>query len=396
MNIVKRASLALMLLLVFLFACATAETVEFEHVSPFDVKSLWLMKQARSLIESYHVDAGKDKSEEELEDELVYGAIKGMVSAWGDPYTRFLDPDGLAEEEIGLEGQYGGVGMYIGERDGMVLVISPIEDTPAERAGLKPKDQIVKLDDEVAIGWHSDDIAKRLRGTPGTSISVWVRRESEDELLKFDLVREIIKIQSVKHEMLDDKIGYLRLTQFKKNTDTESRAAMREMLSKGAKGIVLDLRNNGGGLVDVAVNISSMFLSNGIVVETKGRVARANDRYDVDRTWNVATDIPLVVLINEGSASASEILAGAMMDRKRAITVGKKSFGKGSIQTLFPLTDGSAMFVTIARYYTPGGKMIDKVGLTPTIDVEGEMTKEHDKDEQLKRACEELKKKMGA
>ncbi|MDR1741793.1 MAG: S41 family peptidase [Synergistaceae bacterium] len=380
---------AALMVLIFAPLCLASEVVQdIETISPFSARSLWLVRQARSIVETYQVDA---ESEPVSEETLVHGAIQGMVSSWKDPYTRFVAPDQLKEEEIEMEGQYGGIGMYIGEREGKIVVISPIEDTPADRAGLKPMDQIVKVGDEVAIGWDSHEVVRRLRGKPGTSATVWVRREGESELLKFDLTREVIKIKSVRYEMLSDDVGYLRITQFKQRTDTEARAALESLISDDAKAIILDLRNNGGGLMNVCVNVSSMFLNGGPVVDTRGRVERFNEDYDADPE-KFLTDMPMVVLINEGSASASEIVAGALADRGRAITVGKKSFGKGSVQTLFNLTDGSGVYVTIARYHTPSGKVIDRVGLTPSIEVDGRMEKDHAKDAQLQRAAAELMK----
>ncbi|GHS89989.1 carboxyl-terminal processing protease [Synergistales bacterium] len=372
------------------FSAHGAELSDFERISPFSAKSLWLLRQARSIIETYQVDADSKPAKE---DDLVQGAIKGMVESWKDPYTRYVSPVQLKEEEIEMEGQYGGLGMYIGDRDGRILVISPIEDTPADRAGLKPMDQIVKVGDETALGWDSSEVVKRLRGKPDTSVTVWIRREGEEELMKFDLTREIIKIKSVRYEMLSDDIGYLRLTQFKQNTDSEAEDALRDIIKQGAKSLVLDLRNNGGGLLNVCVNIASLFLDGGLVVGTKGRSEHTNEEYNADKTLYL-TDMPMAVLINEGSASASEIVAGALYDRKRAVTVGKKSFGKGSVQTLFRLTDGSGVYVTIARYHTPSGKIIDHIGLSPDIEVEGQMEREHVKDAQLQRAISELKKQM--
>jgi len=386
----KNKYLWIFLLIIVLFSSSVFGEVvsDFERISPFSVRDLWLMKQARAIIESYQVDAGEKKISE---DKLIHGAIRGMVGAWSDPYTRFVNPDQLKNEQINLEGQYGGLGMYVGERDGRVLVISPIEDTPADKAGIKPRDQIVKVDDEVVVGLDSQEIVNRLRGTPGSAVTVWMRRESEEELLKFDLVREIIKIESVRSKMLSNDVGYLRLTQFKKNTDVEAEKAIKDLISEGATKLVLDLRNNGGGLMDVAVNISSFFLYDGKVVETRGRFEKANEVYNVNHR-GFKTKMPLIVLINEGSASAAEIVAGALMDRDRAITIGKTSFGKGSVQTLFSLTDGSGIFVTIAKYFTPSGRTIDHVGLAPTIEVDGEMDRDHSKDVQLQRAIEEILK----
>ena len=367
-----------------------ADLNELEQLSPFGARSLWLLRQARAIIETYQVDAA---SKPVPEDDLLHGAMKGMVEAWKDPYTRFVAPDQLKDEEIEMEGRYGGLGMYIGERDGRVLVISPMEDTPAERVGLKPKDQIVKVDEEVVLGWDSQQVVQRLRGEPNTRVTLWVRRDGEEELLKFELTREIIKIKSVRYEMLSDDVGYLRLTQFKQKTDEEAREAVKDLIRQGAKGLVLDLRNNGGGLLDVSVKIAGMFLKGGPVVETRGRAERANERYTANPALFL-TAMPMAVLINGGSASASEIVAGALQDRDRAVLVGEKSFGKGSVQTLFPLTDGSGLYVTIARYHTPSGRVIDHVGLTPTIEVKGEPDKDKAKDVALRRAVAEVRKAM--
>ncbi len=367
-----------------------ASDSDFNRISPFNVKSLWLLRQIRYIIENYQVDADKKETTEE---DLLHGAARGMVESWKDPYTRFVTPSQLKDEEIELEGHYGGLGMYIGDRDGQILVISPMEDSPAEKAGLKPKDHIVKVDNEVVLGWTSDRVVQKLRGEPNTSVTIWVRREGEEELLEFKLTREIIKLKSVRYELLSDDIAYLKLTQFKHNTDEEARSALREMIRKGARGLILDLRNNGGGLLDVSVKIVSMFVKRGMVVETRGRSDHANEKYYVDKSLFL-TDMPMKVLINSGSASASEIVAGALRDTKRTTLIGEKSFGKGSVQTLFPLTDGSGVYVTIARYYTPSGVVIDHVGLSPDIEVKGEPDKVISKDVQLQRAIEELKKNM--
>ena len=372
----------------FMGNAGAADLNDLERLSPFSARSLWLLRQARAIIETYQVDAASKPIQE---DDLLHGAMKGMVEAWEDPYTRFVTPEQLKDEEIEMEGRYGGLGMYIGERDGRVLVISPMEDTPADRVGLKPKDQIFKVDDDVVLGWDSQRVVQRLRGEPNTQVTLWIRRDDEEELLKFELTREIIKIKSVRHEMLSDDIGYLRLTQFKQKTDEEAREALKDLIRKGARGLVLDLRNNGGGLLDVSVKICGMFLKGGPVVETRGRAERANEKYTANPALFM-TSMPMTVLINGGSASASEIVAGALLDRGRASLVGEKSFGKGSVQTLFPLTDGSGLYVTIARYHTPSGRLIDQVGLPPTIEVKGDPEKDKNKDAQLQRAVAELLK----
>ncbi|NMD17343.1 MAG: S41 family peptidase [Synergistaceae bacterium] len=352
--------------------------------APFSFQNLWLMKQARVILETYHVDGEEHISETEL----LHGAIKGMVSSLKDPYTRFVYPDELKEEEIELQGEYGGLGIYIGQRDGKTLVVSPIEDTPADRAGLKPKDQIVKIDDEVILGWPQNEVVHALRGEPGTKVVIWVRRESEDELLKFEIERESIKIQTVKSELLQDRIGLVRITQFNLKTLPDFRKAVHDLTGEGAGGFLIDLRNNPGGLLNSCVEIADLLLDDGVIVSTRGRFDRANEVYYARK--GTITDLPMAVLINEGSASASEILAGALKDYGRAVIVGKQSFGKGSVQTLFNLSDSSGIFVTIAKYYTPAGTVIDKVGLSPDIEVEGEFVKDRESDAQLKRAILEL------
>lgn len=390
-NILKVIAVFILLTTAGLILAANAgDFTDLSKIAPFQPQSLWLMKQARAIIETYHVDAEK---EDVTENDLVYGALEGMVSAWGDPYTRFVDPQSLKDEEIEMKGEYGGLGIYIGQRDGMTMVISPIEDTPADKVGLKPKDQIVKIEDEMILGWDSHEVVKRLRGKPGTTVTIWVRREGEDSLLRFEIVREIIKLRSVRFEMLEDKIGYVRLSQFKMQTAEDAKTALTDLQDQGARGIILDLRNNGGGLLNSAVDISSLFLDGGLVVGMKGRVQRAND--ELFARPGRLCKLPMVVLINEGSASASEIVAGAIKDRLRGTLVGQKSFGKGSVQTLFNLPDGSGMYVTIARYHTPAGTVIDHVGLEPDVEVEGEMQKDHSKDEQLKKALQILKEKTG-
>ncbi len=358
--------------------CDGGHAKTLDRVAPFSLNSLWLMKQARAIIEAYQVDGA---STDVTEKDLVYGAMNGMVSAWGDPYTRFVDPEQLDQEQTDLRGKYGGLGIYIGQRDGAVLVISPIEDTPADRAGLKPQDQIVKIGETVVLGWDLHKIVDSLRGKPGTSVTVWIRREGESELLKKEMIREEIKLKSVRFEMLSDDIGYVRLSQFKDTSPADLKKAVLSLTEDHARGLILDLRNNGGGLLNAAVEISDMFLDSGLIVGTKGRVDRAND--EIYGTSGTITDLPLAVLVNEGSASASEIVAGALRDRDRALLVGRKTFGKGSVQTLFNLLDGSAIYVTIARYHTPDGTVIDHVGISPDIDVPGEWTKDRQKDTQL-------------
>ncbi len=376
------------ILLTGVWVTARAESgTDLTSVIPFSAQALWLMKQTRSLLETYHVDGDKPVEEKKL----LYGAVRGILQAWGDPYTRFLDPAQLKEEEIEVQGEYGGLGIYIGQKDGRTLVISPIEGTPADRAGIKPNDEIVKIGEEVIFGWDQDRVVKALRGQAGTSVTIWIRREKEERLLKFDLKRENIALKTVKLEKLEDGLVYIRLSFFNEKTAEEMRKALAQANGMKAKGIVLDLRNNPGGLLNAATEVVDMFVDSGVIVGMKGRFERANEV--IYATKGTQTRLPVVVLVNEGSASASEIVSGALKDLKRAKIVGKKTFGKGSVQTLFHLSDGSAMFITIARYYTPSGLVIDHVGLKPDLVVEGEPKRDHKKDVQLQKAIQELKKK---
>ena len=367
-----------------LLAARASGEFQLKDILPFDAQYVWMMKQTRSILETYHVNDGEQKSDEEL----FYGAMKGMVAAWGDPYSRFVDPDELKQEEIDIEGEYGGLGIYIGSRDGKILVISPIEGTPAHEVGLEPMDEIVKVNDEVVLGWNINDVVKMLRGEPGTNVTVWVRREGHDELLRFDITRELIKIESVSQKRLTNDIAYIRIKHFTQKTAEEMLSALKVAGETKAKGLVLDLRNNPGGLLDASVAVADYFLDGGEIVSIRGRVDKANEIFTAKP--GTAFDGPMAVLINEGSASASEIVAGALKDRERAVLVGEKSFGKGSVQTLFRLPDGSGLFVTIAKYYTPSGVMIDGVGVEPDIVVEGKYTGKLDDDEQLKRATKEV------
>lgn len=375
-------------LLTGVWVTARAESgTDLSSVIPFSAQALWLMKQTRSLLETYHVDGDKPVEEKKL----LYGAVRGILQAWGDPYTRFLDPAQLKEEEIEVQGEYGGLGIYIAQKDGRTLVVSPIEGTPAERAGIKPNDEIVKIGEEVILGWDQDRVVKALRGPAGTSVTIWIRREKVERLLKFDLKRENIALKTVKLEKLEDGLVYIRLSFFNEKTAEEMRKALVQANGMKAKGIILDLRNNPGGLLNAATDVVDMFVDEGVIVGMKGRFERANEV--IYATRGTQTRLPVVVLVNEGSASASEIVSGALKDLKRAKIVGKKTFGKGSVQTLFHLSDGSAMFITIARYYTPSGLVIDHVGLKPDLTVEGEPNKDHRKDIQLQKAIQELKKK---
>ncbi|MDR0616204.1 MAG: S41 family peptidase [Synergistaceae bacterium] len=357
---------------------------EWSRLLPFSQQNLLVMRQARSILEMYFIDSDSGPDEKKF----FFGSMRGLVAAADDPYTRFVEPEQLSEENMEMEGEYGGLGMYIGTREGKILVISPIEGTPADKAGVKPLDEIVKIDEKIIVGMDQNDVVKILRGPASTSVTVWVRRTGENELLQFDLMREVINIKTVRIEMID-KIAYVRLNNFHHKTSGELEDALREAGANGALGIILDMRNNPGGLLNSAVDVASQFLDGGLVVSMKGRVNRFDDALFANE--GKATDLPLVVLVNEGSASASEIVAGAIQDRKRGVLVGMKTYGKGSVQSLFNLPDDAGMYVTIARYRTPSDKIIDHKGLMPDSRVEGGPVTDKSKDAQLQKALGVMK-----
>lgn len=378
------------LICVSLYTIPQATGADWERSLPFTPQQLGIIKQVKLALSAYQVDG--DKKGKIDDTKMYYGAMRGLVASINDPYTRFVDPEMLAEETLDVEGEYGGLGIYMANRDGRTTVIAPIEDTPAARAGIKPLDEILKVDDEVVAGMESNEVVKKLRGAPGTKVTLHVRRENESELIPITIVREIIKIKTVRMEMLDDGVAYIKLNHFNMKTDEELRAALETAQSENAKGVIMDLRNNPGGLLDVCVDVTSRFISEGVVVGMKGRFERANDTLYAKP--GVATDLPLVVLVNEGSASASEIFAGAIKDHKRGTIVGAKTFGKGSVQTLFNLPDGSGIYITIARYHTPSGFEIDHVGLEPDIKVEGEPKKDRKEDAQFQKALSVLNEQI--
>lgn len=376
--------------------CAGAGTLsqavgaDWEKSLPFTPQQLAVIKQVKLALSTYQVDG--DKKGKIDDQKMYYGAMKGLVASLEDPYTRFVDPKDLAEENVEMEGEYGGLGIYIASRDGRTTVIAPIEDTPADRAGVKPLDEIVKVDDKSVWGMESDEIVKLLRGPAGKPVTLQIRRKNVNKLIPVKIVREIIKIKTVRSEMLNDGIAYIKLNHFNLKSDGEVRAALENAKKKKARGVIMDLRNNPGGLLDVCVDVTSQFISEGVVVGMKGRFEKANETLYAKA--GRANKLPLVVLVNEGSASASEIFAGAVKDHKRGTIVGSKTFGKGSVQTLFNLPDESGVYITIARYHTPSGFVLDKKGLQPDISIKGEPKKSKKEDKQLQKAIVVLKQKM--
>lgn len=358
---------------------------------PFTPVRLAIMKQTKLMLEAYQIDADKGGTIDE--NKMFHGAMKGLVGSVGDPYTRFVSPEELEDEQMQIEGEYGGIGMWIAEKDGRIVVIAPIEDTPADKAGIKPLDEILRVGDQNILGKKSDEVAKMLRGEPGAKVTVKVRRKDSDKLLDFTMTREIIKIKTVRMEK-DKEIAYIKINSFNQKTNSELAAAMAQAKKDKAAGILLDLRNNPGGLLDSVVDVTAQFINGGVVVRTKGRYEQANHTYNAEP--GKASKIPVVALVNEGSASAAEILAGALKDHKRATIVGMKTFGKGSVQTLFSLPDKSGIFITIARYTTPKGTVIDHKGLEPDIRMGGEPSRDRKNDKQYIKGLAVLRKEIAA
>ncbi|OGT19244.1 MAG: peptidase S41 [Gammaproteobacteria bacterium RBG_16_57_12] len=309
---------------------------------------------------------------EEVDDKtLIENAIRGMLSGL-DPHSAYLDEESFNELKVGTTGEFGGLGIEVGMEDGFVKVISPIDDTPAQRAGVMAGDLIIRLDDTPVKGLNLRDAVNLMRGKPGTDILLTIVREGEDKPLKIKVTRDIIKVQSVKSRLIEPNVGYVRVTQFQANTGDNLYDAIDKLGKENKaplKGMVLDLRNNPGGVLNAAVDVSDAFLEDGLIVYTEGRI---NDsKLSFKATPNdVLNGVPLVVLVNGGSASASEIVAGALQDHKRALILGSKTFGKGSVQTILPLSEDTALKLTTARYYTPSGRSIQAEGIEPDIELD--------------------------
>src|SRR5579863_8662715 len=299
---------------------------------------------------------------------LIDGAISGMLASL-DPHSAYLTPDLYRDLEVETRGSFGGLGIEITIKNGALTVVAPIEDTPAYRAGLKAGDQIIKIDDDFTKDMSLTDAVKRMRGPKGSKIRLTLHRNGVPELFTVTLARDVIKIQSVKSKMLPEGYGYIRVTTFQENTGDGVEKAIDEFEAKNhgkIKGIVFDLRDNPGGLLNQAVKVSDDFLDGGLIVYTQGREENQQQKYFSHKKKDF-TDYPMVVLVNGGSASASEIVAGALQDQKRAVILGTQTFGKGSVQTILPLDDHSALRLTTARYYTPAGRSIQAVGITPDV-----------------------------
>ncbi|MES9969167.1 MAG: S41 family peptidase [Candidatus Thiodiazotropha sp.] len=309
---------------------------------------------------------------EPVEDEvLLENAIRGMVSGL-DPHSNYLDADDYKELQVGTKGEFGGLGIEVGMEDGFVKVISPIDDTPAQRAGVRSGDLIVRLDDTPVKGLSLNEAVALMRGKPGTSLELTIVRKGEEKPIKITVVRDVIRVVSIKSRLLDDRFAYLRISQFQANTTSDMLKSLDRLKSKvegPLMGMVLDLRNNPGGVLNSAVSVSDAFLESGLIVYTEGRENDSQLRFEAAPD-DVLDGAPIVVLVNEGSASASEIVAGALQDQNRAVIMGSRTFGKGSVQTIIPITDTAAVKLTTARYFTPSGRSIQAEGIEPDIELE--------------------------
>lgn len=377
----KLSFITMGLLLGIVVSLSFSATAEKTITSNLPIEELRTFAEVFGKVKSDYVDPVEDKK-------LLTEALNGMLSGL-DPHSSFLDVDGFKDLQAGTQGEFGGLGIEVGMEDGFVKVVTPIEDTPAYKAGLKSGDLIMKLDETLVKGMVLNDAVKRMRGKPDTKITLTVLRKGENKPLLFTLIRAVIKTQSVKYKLPEPNYAYVRITQFQEHTGEDLAKALKSLREQNKtefKGIILDLRNNPGGLLNGAVAVSAAFLPKGdLVVYTEGRAPDSKMKltalpenyvrggpsadYLVGLPVELKT-IPMAVLINNGSASASEIVAGALQDHKRAVLVGTQSFGKGSVQTILPLPDGSALKMTTARYFTPKGRSIQAKGIVPDIVVE--------------------------
>jgi carboxyl-terminal processing protease len=311
----------------------------------------------------------KEYVEETKSKDLIYGAVKGMLETL-DPHSAFLPPNMFKEMQEETKGRFEGLGIEITLREGVLTVVSPIEDTPAFKAGIQAKDQILRIDGETTKNMTLMEAVRRMRGPKGSKVTLSIMREGFPKPREFTLIRDVIPIRSVRYEVLEKQYGYIRLSQFQEKTDSEFQKAVKaleEETKGGLKGLILDLRNNPGGLLDQAVKVSDRFIESGVIVSIEGRREEHKMRFNAHPQEDNLSRYPLVVLVNGGSASGAEIVAGALQDHGRGIVLGTQTFGKGSVQTIFSLKDGSGLKLTTARYYTPSGRSIQAKGIVPDI-----------------------------
>lgn len=337
------------------------EALEAETSDALPMAELELLTEVYARIRRDYVEEVSDR-------DLFRAAVRGMLSEL-DAHSGYLDENEFESLQEGTRGEFGGLGLEVGARDGFVEVIAPIDDTPASRAGLRSGDLITRIDGESIKGLSLNEAILKMRGEPGSSIELTVVREGEDSPLQFELERDIIQVRSVRHRMLEPGYGYVRISQFQERTGRDLRRALDEMLDDAdgsLNGLVLDLRNNPGGVLTAAVAVADAFLTDGQIVYTEGRQAEARMDFSANPV-DLIRGAPIVVLVNRGSASGSEIVAGALQDQGRAVLMGENTFGKGSVQSVLPLLDGSGMKLTTARYFTPSGRSIQAEGIAPDI-----------------------------
>ena len=379
-NYMKKKTQILIFVLINLFL------INFSHAAEVDIyKKIDLFGEVLEKINQEYVD-------EVNQSESMDAAINGLLQSL-DPYSAYMSPEIFNEMQTETSGEFGGLGIEVSMESGVVKVISPIDDTPAANAGIKAGDYIVKIEDIQVQGKTLSEAVDLMRGPVGSSIELTIRRRGEKKALKFNIIREIIEIQSVKTDLLEDNIGYIRLTSFNENSSEQIQKKIKELENnKNVNSYILDLRNNPGGLLTQAIKISDFFLDNGEIVSTKSRKKSENRKWFAKK-GDLTNGKKLIILINYGSASALEIVAGALKDHKRAILIGENSYGKGSVQSIIPLKNDGAIRLTVAKYYLPSGKSISEVGVSPdiTVNEEGDKFKiKTDKDNQLNYAIKLL------
>ena len=351
---------------VFIGVCGSVAADKSTAVAPIDTDTL-PYEDLRTFTEIFG-RIKRDYVEPVTDKKLLEDAVRGMLSGL-DPHSAYLVAEEYQELKEGTSGQFGGLGIEVTMENGFIKVVSPIDDTPAQKAGIKTGDLIIKLDDKPVKGMSLNDAVKLMRGEPNSKIVLTIVREGLEAPLNLTLVRDIIKVKSVKSRLLEKGYGYLRISSFQSGTGEglrESLASLKKENGAPLRGLVLDLRNNPGGVLNAAVEVSDAFLKSGLIVYTEGRIENSEMRFNASPD-DLIDEAPMVVLINGGSASASEIVAGALQDQKRAVIMGEKSFGKGSVQTILPTSNGAAVKLTTARYFTPSGRSIQAEGIEPDI-----------------------------
>jgi len=353
------------------------------------IKSMDKLMGLKEYIKSNYVEGAEDNK-------LIEGAIKGMFESLGDPYSVYMTKEEFKNFNESTKGSYGGIGVIVSRsEDGYVTVVAPIEDTPGEKAGLKTNDKIIKVDDKDIVGIDLEEAVALMKGKKGTKVTLTVMRDNVREPKVFVITREEIILKTVKSNIMENNIGYIRISMFDEDTGSEFKKALKELTSKNMKGLILDLRQNPGGFINQCVDVADELLDEGLVVYTEDKEKKREDY----KSGKGKLEVPFVVLIDEGSASASEIVSGAVKDRKAGLLIGVKTFGKGLVQSIEQLKDGSGIKLTTQKYYTPNGISINKVGIQPDIEVkalepeEGQKPKDV-KDVQLERAVEELLKQI--